>query len=66
MARQVVDDDSLPELMLPRHRHVEQLLASCASLPAMPTVVVAPEDKSSLRRLIGAEACRQTNGRRAK
>jgi phosphate butyryltransferase len=57
MTRQVVGDDSLPELMLSRHRHVERLLASCASLPAMPTVVVAPEDESSLMgALDGAKA----------
>ena len=47
-ARQVVEDGSLPHLVLTRHRHVERLLAACANLPPMPTAVVAPEEESAL------------------
>jgi phosphate butyryltransferase len=47
--RQMVDEDALPELLLQRHVHVERLLAACASLPAMKTAVVAPEEENALR-----------------
>ncbi|MGA9598759.1 MAG: bifunctional enoyl-CoA hydratase/phosphate acetyltransferase [Methylocystis sp.] len=47
--RQMVDEDVLPELTLQRHVHVERLLAACASLPAMKTAVVAPEEENALR-----------------
>lgn len=46
--RQMVDEDALPELTIERHVHVERLLAACASLPALPTVVVAPEEENAL------------------
>jgi phosphate butyryltransferase len=46
--RQMVDEDALPGLMLERHVYVERLLAACASLPALPTAVVAPEEENAL------------------
>jgi phosphate butyryltransferase len=46
--RQTVDEDSLPGLMLERHVHVERLLAACASMPPLPTAVVAPEEENAL------------------
>jgi phosphate butyryltransferase len=46
--RQMVDELSLPELMIQRHVHVERLLAACVSLPAMKTAVVAPEEENAL------------------
>lgn len=46
--RQEVDDTTLPELTIHRHRHVDRLLAACAPLPSMPTAVVAPEEEAAL------------------
>lgn len=47
-ARQVIDDDALPELTLQRHVHAERLLGACRALPPMPTAVVAPEEENAL------------------
>jgi phosphate butyryltransferase len=43
-----LDDDRLPEIIVERHRHFDRLLRACDGLPAIPTAVVAPEDKNSL------------------
>jgi len=55
--RQLVEAEELPGLTVLRHRHVTRLLAACASLPAMPTAVVAPEEETALMgALAGARA----------
>lgn len=55
--KQVVEDEDLPQLTISRHRHVERLMAACATLPPMPTAVVAPEEESALiGALSGAKA----------
>ena len=46
--RQTVDEGDLPQLTVQRHRHMGRLLAACATLPPMPTAVVAPEEESAL------------------
>jgi phosphate butyryltransferase len=46
--RQAITGSTLPDVMVARHRHVARLLEACRALPPMPTVVVSPEDESSL------------------
>jgi phosphate butyryltransferase len=46
--RQVIEARVLPELTVQRHRNVARLMAACASLPPMPTAVVAPEEEAAL------------------
>lgn len=46
--RQTIDEEALPGLTLQRHVHMDRLLASCASLAALPTAVVAPEEENAL------------------
>jgi phosphate butyryltransferase len=45
---QPISAQVIPGLTIARHRHIARLLAACASLPPMPTAVVAPEDEASL------------------
>ncbi|MFL5255414.1 MAG: bifunctional enoyl-CoA hydratase/phosphate acetyltransferase [Rhodopila sp.] len=55
--RQEISDGDLPHLMLSHHRHVERILKACATLPSMPTAVVAPEEENALLgALAGARA----------
>ncbi|HUB14318.1 MAG TPA: bifunctional enoyl-CoA hydratase/phosphate acetyltransferase [Acetobacteraceae bacterium] len=55
--RQIVDEATLPQLMVARHRHVERLMTACTKLPGMPTAVVAPEEETALMgALAGARA----------
>ena len=56
--RLVADEESLPQLTVQRHRHIERLLEACRALPPMPTAVVAPEEESAL---MGALAGREKN-----
>jgi phosphate butyryltransferase len=42
------DDIEVPGLIVQRHRHFEALLARARPLPALPTVVVCPDDANSL------------------
>ena len=46
--RRTVDEGALPGLILQRHVHMDRLLAACASLPPLPTAVVAPEEENAL------------------
>jgi phosphate butyryltransferase len=46
--RQTIDEEALPGLVLQRHVHMNRLLAACASLPALATAVVAPEEENAL------------------
>ncbi|CAH2599107.1 Phosphate acetyltransferase [Rhodovastum atsumiense] len=53
----VVEDATLPGLMLVRHRHFERLMAACRNLPPMRTAVVVPEEENALMgALAGARA----------
>jgi phosphate butyryltransferase len=42
------DDDRMPEILVERHRHFDQLLRACEGIEPLVAAVVVPEDKVSL------------------